>query len=273
MGLFVGFNGANDWMQKLIQAWRADHPIHNPDLAAKFSRLDFNYRTSSGSTTFTIKASDVLQSGWGCLLNLNWAFMAEDHYTVPSSGNTGTEKLTVTGNYTGSGYSVITIIAYHWHSVSHGHHWMWWWNKDGQGWHPENPSINGYEITESAQLGPDGLFITIAPKSGMPDTNEYWYIHCFNPKNPGFTLSTNRNLFFIITLNGKIMPPGRMKVLDDRGSVQLDISKYCNISKVSNTSNTISIILVNAYPFANGIGHIVSGSIEQYKRLDILENL
>jgi hypothetical protein len=79
--------------------------------------------------------------------------------------------------------------------------------------------------------------------------------------------------FLKISLNGKVIPPGRYLAQADSGSVQVDVSEYCNKSATLDTVNNLTVSLIGGMQKAlkPNYYHIISGSIDQYKRFVPLE--
>jgi hypothetical protein len=86
------------------------------------------------------------------------------------------------------------------------------------------------------------------------------------------TLPDGINLFLIIKIGGKVIPPGRYKAFGNSGSMDLDISGYCTGSSTSNTVNTVDIKLWGGITPNANYGHKVTGEIAQFKRMAAILN-
>jgi len=74
-----------------------------------------------------------------------------------------------------------------------------------------------------------------------------------------------------LTLNGKVIPPGRIVVSTNSGGAEIVITDYCSVSASTDTTNTLVVAL------ANGINqthyrHKITGSIAQFRRLEAIDN-
>lgn len=72
--------------------------------------------------------------------------------------------------------------------------------------------------------------------------------------------------FIDVKINGKIVPPGRLKLLNG-GSVKIDITDFCNMSSSTNTSNTIARGLYRATGWGSDEG---ASKITQWRKLQFL---
>jgi hypothetical protein len=89
----------------------------------------------------------------------------------------------------------------------------------------------------------------------------------------GYTadLPDSLQLVLIATLNGKVIPPGRIMSKGNSGQVTIDITDWCAVSESADSENTIAIELVNGVTPGH-FGHKITGSIDQYHRLEAVEN-
>jgi hypothetical protein len=76
-----------------------------------------------------------------------------------------------------------------------------------------------------------------------------------------------QSLVYRVALNGKVIPPGRWKVLENAGSIEIDISEYCSKSTTSDTTNTI-----NVYLAGGTAANTTTCRIDQFKNLKELSN-
>ena len=76
----------------------------------------------------------------------------------------------------------------------------------------------------------------------------------------------------IAKINDKVIPPGRLIAIGSSGSIELDITDWCDVSASTDTVNEVSIELVNGITPNADYGHKVTGAIKQYHRLEAVSS-
>jgi len=80
-------------------------------------------------------------------------------------------------------------------------------------------------------------------------------------------LPAGLNLFLVLKLNNRVIPPGRIKAYGNSGNIEINITDCC-----SSGTNTLAVKLWNGITPDANYGHKVSGEIVQYKRVQAIEN-
>jgi len=88
----------------------------------------------------------------------------------------------------------------------------------------------------------------------------------------GINVAAPAFMVLIVSLNGIVIPSGRLSAQGNSGGYEIDITDLCNVSTSSDTTNTISATLVNGLTVNASRGHKISGSIKQYRRLEAVLN-
>ena len=79
------------------------------------------------------------------------------------------------------------------------------------------------------------------------------------------------NLFVTFALNGKVIPPGRIRQLDNSGSISIDLTDYVSTSTTANMTNTLVMKLWNGIAKQANFYHKISGTVTQISTAELLE--
>ncbi len=77
----------------------------------------------------------------------------------------------------------------------------------------------------------------------------------------------SQDLIYRVEVNGKIIPPGRWRVLEGRSSLDIDISDFVSKSESSDTTNTIAV-----YLFGGTSANTTTVAVKQFKTVKELSN-
>ncbi len=266
-------------------AEREDNKIRSQEIAAVTGLTQ--------SQAFTIYAEDVKRDRWACKAKVGWDVeVTSPIYYVNGYGILSeiqfmrwpsfvgdpirTEAvLTISGIYTGFGITKIELKgSKEWNHAVGDYSIQYLVRFDEGAW--EGPYTANATPTDS-YIG-HGLTITAYT---MDDGNTvsriavYDHIHGAIHVCQTFDVSSF-DKFLKLTLNGKVIPPGRYLALGNSGSLEVDITEFCNTSPTSDTSNTLAVQLVGALAIGTNFNyyhHLAKGSIDQFKRFLPLEEV
>jgi hypothetical protein len=80
------------------------------------------------------------------------------------------------------------------------------------------------------------------------------------------------HLFVTFKLNGKVIPPGRVRLLDNSGTLQFDITDYCSTSESADTTNTLEMKIWNGVAKQANYYHQIEGTVKQISVTELLES-
>lgn len=234
--------------------WR--NAIGSIDITDKIQSKEFDYKTHTGSTTFTVKASEKT-AAWRARLSLRWSvpLVSVGGGGTVNNSNVGAGTITPSGTYTGEDDAIYTLT-----SIIVGVGYAFKWKKDNGSWTQASAS-SGATKTLS-----EGVKVKFVGK--MPTSNIYapytWYVYAASH------VDSIGNPCIIAKINDQIIPPGRIRMANAlSGSVDIDITDCCRVG-----SNTLQATIYGgmtkaAYP---NHYHQLSGSIDQYQRALVVDN-
>lgn len=247
--------------------------------------------TLVASKTFAVLASDLVLPGWQCKAAISWDFVMKwvlygagkneaDYDTLLSStspypanafiqiwGDTYDEygsheyEFYITRNMTVHG-----IEPYGTNDVEVLTTGRFKWRKDGGAWSAEMDGFDiWHETTDYVDLGNGlkGRVIFTYPISQPQVTPVTTNI--LNKTGYAWACATidlsEYNKFVILKLDGKVIPPCRYAAVDSSGSIDVDITEFCNVAG----SHTLTAQLYNGLSKSASpqYYHTVAGSIQQ----------
>ena len=96
-----------------------------------------------------------------------------------------------------------------------------------------------------------------------------YFEESFSTPTDGSTVSLTA--FADISLNGKIVPPGRIK-LENSSSLKIDITDYCSTSESADTTNTLEVKIWNGVAKQANYYHTIEGTVQQISVTELLES-
>lgn len=254
------------------------------------------------STTFTVTSGNLAAGGWKCKVTISWNFVLRE--LVYINGNGGEEDnwasicsntspfppeayAQVSGDLTAYGYHVyefyitqnmtaVGVEPYGSNDVEIITPGKYKWRKDGGEW---SASIQGYDVWHptgdyNADLG-DGLWGRVI-FSCVPGGNPWMipkttnigdksaYAHCVQTMD-----LSDIHKFLVLKIDGKVIPPGRYSAIGNSGSLEVDITEFCNVAG----SYTLTSELINGLKKSTSpqFYYALSGSIDQSKYVVALE--
>jgi hypothetical protein len=250
------------------------------------------------STSFSVSASNISAGGWQCKVSISWGSVItpvlygaskveatwdilhriDSNPAVPEayvmiSGESYTEhgaheyEFQITQNMTACG-----IDPYGTNDVEVLTVGKFKWRKDGGAW---SADIDGYDVWHptsnyNADLGNGlrGRVIFSCEPSGNP-----WVTPVSTDISSliGYAWAcstvdlTGYNKFLILKIGGKAIAPGRFAAVGNSGSMEVDITEYCNAA--GSYTLTADLMLGLKKSVSRQYYHTLSGNIEQFKRI------
>jgi hypothetical protein len=265
--------------------WR--NAIGSSDTDTKIQSQEIVFDDTTGTETFTVLANNAIDPDWKCWIKADVDFIIAPEIvdginttTVEANGSPAA-IMTAHGGTVDADYDVMiignagTLGNYYWDTYP-----KWKWRKDGGTW----STIRELQSKEYALS--DGVHVVFRVSYGTMDSNDViayinpiasslWHIETVAPQSPlKEVLFSDKNMFFIVTLNGKVVPPGRIKCYEDNPGFEIEITDLVNKSTSSDTINTVTVTLRNGLTKAVSPKwyQTITGSVDQYKRVKVLEN-
>jgi len=268
---------------------REDNKIRSQEIAAVTGLTQ--------SQAFTIYADDVKRDRWACKAKVGWdvelvspVYVDSGAPTTPKTEQfirlyrwpsfvgdpiTTEATLSVSGIYTGFGITKIEVKgSKEWNHAIEDYSIQYLIRFDGGSW--EGPyTANSTPTTVDIGHGLSATAQTFDDYNTVSRIAVYDHIHGAIYVCQTFDVSSF-DKFLKLSLNGKAIPPGRYLALGDSGSMEVDITEFCNTSPTSDTTNTLAVQLVGALALGTNFNYyhyLAKGSIDQYKRFLPLEEV
>lgn len=248
--------GSHSSAQEKFLEWKALRD--DLDDVYQYGVVKFESETPAASTSFTVDADRIAEDDWRCVLGVSWSTKSPE--IVISGDSVMKGHLSASGRFTGADAMTVKLFT------PANSLYIQWSNEGstetGRIYYkaytnetPTSVTLRGLTITtDNSDTGISG--------SGVSHTA---YVTAYPVKS--YSVSPDM-MFLKVTLNGKVIPPGRMNIMDFSGSKQIDISAHC----IAGT-NTLSLAIVNGVAkTATNSGQAISGKVAQTRRLTVIQN-
>lgn len=230
--------------------------------------------------TFTVRAKDYARGDWKCRLSLDWQIQLDLVVTVVTSTHSMNPKdeIVVTGDWEGVGKKIWRMGTSGVLDGNNARYTAGLYDEYGNG-------ITVTPLDHPTVAMPDEGLMFAYKSAPLPNIagNFYNYGAYGQPSVPGLSdyiyIQNVYSLegmmpFFMVALNGRYLPPGKIYLDGKSGEIDIDISDYVNKSEIEDKVNTVVISLHDGFTKAadRNVFHRCEGKILQQRKVMVLDN-